>query len=169
MGSISWQSIIAVDCYIIAGIIQALLVVNNPSYTPTKWAGTLFTILTVVVVVAFNTFGATHLPFAEGIFATCRVFAFVPIIVTLWVIVSPKSSWSDVFVNFRDYTGTWPSTGLSVMVGQISCMFVTLGSDAVAHLAEEVEDAAIVVPQGMMWSYILVKTSCSKYDTAADT
>lgn len=164
MASISWQSIIAVDCYIISDIIQALLVVNNPAYTPTKWAGTLFTILTVVVVVAFNTFGATHLPFAEGIFATCRVFAFVPIIVTLWVMVSPKSSAAEVFVHFRDHTGTWPSTGLSVLVGQISCMFVTLGSDAVAHLAEEVEDAAIVVPQGMMWSYILVSELLAKSD-----
>jgi amino acid transporter len=156
MASISWQSIIAVDCYIISDIIQALLVVNNPNYNPTRWAGTLFTILTVIFVVAFNTFGATHLPFAEGIFATCRVFAFAPLIVTLWVMVTPKLDPAEVFVNFRDHTGTWPSTGLSALVGQISCMFVTLGSDAVAHLAEEVEDAAIVVPQGMMWSYILV-------------
>ena len=70
--------------------------------------------------------------------------------------VSPKSSWSDVFLTLRDHTGTWPSTGLSALVGQITCVFVTLGSDAVAHLAEEVEDAAIVVPQGMVWSYILV-------------
>ena len=43
-----------------------------------------------------------------------------------------------------------------VLVGQISCVFVTLGSDALAHLGEDVEDAAIVVPQGMVWSYLLV-------------
>jgi amino acid transporter len=161
MASISWQSIIAVDCYIISDIIQALLVVNNPNYTPTQWAGTLFTIVTVMIVVAFNTFGASHLPFAEGIFATCRVFAFVPIVVTLWVIITPKTPPADVFISFKDHTGSWPNTGLSVLVGQISGMFVTLGSDAVAHLAEEVEDAAIVVPQGMMWSYILVSLSLS--------
>ena len=76
--------------------------------------------------------------------------------------VTPKSDPAEVFVNFRDHTGTWPSTGLSALVGQISCMFVTLGSDAVAHLAEEVEDAAIVVPQGMVWSYILVSKTMLK-------
>lgn len=164
MTSISWQSIIAVDCYIISDIIQALMVVNNPTYSPKQWAGTLFTILTVIVVAAFNTFAASHLPFAEGVFATCRVFAFVPIIVTLWVMVSPKMSAAEVFVHFKDHTHTWPSTGVSVLVGQITCMFTTFGSDAVAHLAEEVEDAAVVVPQGMVWSYLLVclsKAFCS--------
>ena len=70
--------------------------------------------------------------------------------------MTPKTAPAEVFLNFRDHTGTWPSTGLSALVGQISCIFVTLGSDAVAHLAEEVADAAIVVPQGMVWSYILV-------------
>ena len=166
MTSISWQSIIAVECYIISDIIQALLKVNNPTYSPTRWAGTLFTILTVIVVSAFNTFAASHLPFAEGIFATCRVFAFVPIIVTLWVMVSPKIPPAEVFVHFTDHTGSWPSTGLSVLVGQITCMFTTFGSDAVAHLSEEVEDAAVVVPQGMVWSYILVR--CVIYGAAED-
>lgn len=156
MTSISWQSIIAVDCYILSDIIQALIIVNNPTYSPMRWAGTLFTIVTVTVVSAFNTFAASHLPFAEGVFATCRVFAFVPIVVTLWVMVSPKMPASEVFIHFRDHTHSWPNTGTSVLVGQITCMFTTFGSDAVAHLAEEVEDAAFVVPQGMVWSYILV-------------
>ena len=35
-------------------------------------------------------------------------------------------------------------------------MFTTFGSHAVAHLAEEVEDAAVVAPQGLVWSYLLV-------------
>lgn len=135
------------DCYIISDIVQALIGVNHPTYSPKRWAGTLFTILTVMVVSAFNTFAASHLPFAEGVFATCRVFAFVPIVVTLWVMVTPKMPASEVFLRFTDHTHTWPNTGLSVLVGQITCMFTTFGSDAVAHLAEEVEDAAIVVPR----------------------
>ncbi|KAK3707489.1 hypothetical protein LTR37_012131 [Vermiconidia calcicola] len=160
--SIAWQSIVATDCYIIAGIIQALMVVNDPAYSSTRWAGTLLTIVAVMMVSAFNTFAASHLPIAEGIFATCRVFAFVPIVVTLWVIVSPKTPAPEVFVNFGDHTGTWPSTGLSVLVGQTTALFVSLGSDAVAHLCEEVQEAAIVVPEGMMWSYLLVRSPLKK-------
>jgi amino acid transporter len=105
---------------------------------------------------AFDIFAAGHLRIAEGVFATCRVFAFVPVFVTLWVIVSPKRSPTEVFGQFKDYTGTWPSAGLSVLVGQVTGIFTSLRSDALAHLAEEVEDAAMVVPSGMVWSYGLV-------------
>lgn len=34
-------------------------------------------------------------------------------------------------------------------------VFIVLGSDSVAHLAEEVEDAAHIVPRSMFWSYII--------------
>lgn len=51
--------------------------------------------------------------------------------------------------------GGWPSTTLSVLVGQLPSMFIWLGSDAVTHLAEEVEDAARLVPQSMVRSYLL--------------
>lgn len=158
MTSIAWQSIIAVDCYIIADIIQALIVVNNPGYAPTRWASTLLTTMAIAAVSTFNTFAASHLPIAEGVFATFRVFSLVPIIVTLWVMVSPKMPAAEVFVHFRDHTGTWPNIGTSVLVGQISNIFTTCRSDAVAHLAEEVEDAAIAVPRAMVWSYISVRS-----------
>lgn len=78
--------------------------------------------------------------------------------------------------NFRS-AGGWSSLPLSVMVGQVSSIFAVLGSDGVVHLSEEVEAAAIFVPQGeqtlkvfdgcwssltmifspqgMIWSYLL--------------
>ena len=113
--------------------------------------------MAIMMVAAFNTFAASHLPFAEGLFATCRVFALVPIVVTLWIMVSPKTPATEVFVHFRDHTRSWPNIGTSVLVGQITSVFTTIGSDAVEHLSEEVEDAAVVVPQGMVWSFILVR------------
>ena len=154
ISTISWQAIVAVDCYIIGGIIQALIVVNHPGYNPTNWAETLLIILTILLVSAFNTFAASHLSFTEGVFATCHVFAFVPICVTFWVMVSPKIPPAEVFVRFRDDTGTWGSTGLSVLVGQIASAFTTIRCDAVANLAEEVEDDGTIVSQGMLWSFL---------------
>lgn len=155
MSAISWQSVVTVDCYIIGGIIQALINVNNLTYEPTNWARTLLTILTVVLVAAFNAFAAPHLSFAEGVFATFHIFALVPVCVTLWVMVSPKTPPSDVFIHFKDYTRSWPSTGLSVLIGQTTAIFSTIRCDAVAHMAEEVERAAEVVPYGMIWSFVL--------------
>ena len=137
-----------------AGIIQALIQVNYAHYEPTRWGTTLITIVVVVTTAAFNVFAASHLSVAEGVFATFHVFAFVPVVISLWVLAPTKSA-ADVFFNFKDHGGGWPSTALAVLVGQVSCMFVTIGSDSVAHISEEVEDAAYIVPQAMIWSYIL--------------
>lgn len=43
--------------------------------------------------------------------------------------------------------------GLSLMVGQISAIYSILGSDATAHMAEEVRDASRYVPISLFWSY----------------
>lgn len=155
LSTIAWQSTVAVDSIAIGGIIDALIAINNPTYDPARWVTTGLTILTILLVAAFNTFAAGHLSFAEGVFMTCHVFAFVPICVTLWVMVWPKTSPAQVFAHFRDYTGSWPSTGLSVLVGQGANVFATSRCDAVANLAEEVEDAGAIIPQGMVWAFLL--------------
>ena len=134
----------------IAGIMQALITVNNPLYEPRRWVETLLMMMVVILMSLFNAFAASNLTFVEGMFATCHVFAFVPVCITLWVMVTPKTSATDVFVNFRDHTGAWPNAGVSVLVGQITGIFTTIGSDALGHLAEEVESAATVVPRGMV-------------------
>lgn len=128
---------------------------NDPSYHATRWQATLLIIGTVVAVSAFNIFLAKHLSLSEGIFAICHVFAFFPIVISLWVLTDPKQPAREVFLHFTDNGGQWPRLGLSVLVGQVSCMFVVLGSDGVAHLAEEIEDAGRIVPQSMIWGYLL--------------
>lgn len=155
LSTISWQSIVAVDCCVIGGIIQALIAVNDPTYNSTRWADTLLTILTALLVAAFNTFAASHLSLTEGVFTTCHVFAFVPLCATLCVLVSPKSSPSEVFAQLKDHTGTWPSVSLSALVGQTANILTTLRSDAVANLAGEVENAGVTLPQGMIWAFLL--------------
>lgn len=74
----------------------------------------------------FNIFGAKRLPLAEGIFVTCHFFAFIPVIVTL-LVLAPKVKAEDVFTGFTDNGAGWPSISLTVMVGQVSSMFVVLG------------------------------------------
>ena len=67
--------------------------------------------------------------------------------------MAPKPSAADVFQHFTQTGDTWPDTNLALFVGQVSNLFVMLGSDGVAHLAEEIEDAGVVLPQSMLWSY----------------
>jgi len=149
---VSWQSMVVIECYTISDIIQAIILVIDPTYVATRWRGTLLTMAAALVVSTFNIVLASHLSWCEGLFATVHFFAFVPVLVGL-VIMAPKPSAAEVFSNFTQTGGTWPDTSLALFVGQVSNLFVMLGSDGVAHLAEEIEDAGVVLPQSMLWSY----------------
>lgn len=50
----------------VAGLIQALVALNNESYVPERWHQTLFTIAVVLSSVVFNTVLAVKLPLIEG-------------------------------------------------------------------------------------------------------
>ena len=154
LSAVSWQSFIAIDSYIVGSIIQGLIVINDASYHPTRWQGTLLIIASVICIGLFNVFAAKRLPLAEGVFVTFHVFAFFPIVIVL-LVLSPKQSAHDVFLNFTDNGAGWPNVGWATLVGQVSTMFVVLGSDSVAHMAEEIEDAGIIVPKSMVWTFLL--------------
>ncbi|PIG79407.1 amino acid transporter [Aspergillus arachidicola] len=154
LSTISWQSIVALDAYLAGTIVQGLISLNDDGYSPARWQGTLLVFAAAIGMSLFNIFGAKHLPLAEGIFVTCHFFAFIPVIVTL-LVLAPKAKAEDVFTGFTDYGSGWPSVSWTVMVGQVSCMFVVLGSDSVAHMSEEIENASVIVPKSMIWAFLL--------------
>ena len=65
--------------------------------------------------------------------------------VTLLVMQKNKNSARYVFVDVVPSTG-WSSTGFSFLFGILSISWTITDSDAVAHIAEEIKDAAIVAP-----------------------
>lgn len=98
---------------------QALIVLNDAAYEPTRWQGTLLTMAAGIFVASFNIFFAKNLPLAEGIFATIHVFAFIPVIVCLWAMTPVKQSAAEVFLHFTDNGAGWPNIGATVLVGQV--------------------------------------------------
>lgn len=143
---------VVIECYAISDIIQAMILVMDPNYIATRWRGTLLTMAAALAVSTFNIVLASHLSWCEGVFATVHFFAFVPILVGLFI-MAPKPTAAEVFLHFTQTGGNWPDKSLALFVGQVSNLFVMLGSDGVAHLAEEIEDAGVVLPQSMLWSY----------------
>jgi len=99
--------------------VQALLVINDATYTPERWQGTLLTWVAVIAVASFNIFCAKHLPLAEGIFCSVHIFSFVPVIVCLWVMTPTKQSAAAVFTQFTDNGAGWPTMSATVLVGQV--------------------------------------------------
>lgn len=136
LSTVSWQSIVALDCYIVGALVQSLISINDITYIPTRWQCTLLIIAWAFSIAVFNIFGAKHLPLAEGIFVTGHFFCFFPIIIIL-LVLAPKRSTKEVFLEFSDHGGGWPNIGLSTMVGQVSAVFAVLGSDSVARKFQE--------------------------------
>ncbi|KAK4925054.1 hypothetical protein LTR49_007827 [Elasticomyces elasticus] len=148
-----WQSVNAAYCYIIAGSIQELIQLNNPGYVQKNWHMTLLIITATLVASFIRILYSNHLSLLEGIYCVLHVYALVPLALTLWVL-APDGSWKGVFTNFHN-GGGWPSTWLSVFAGQTTSIFVWLGSDSVAHLSEEVQDAAHILPPAIVAGYLI--------------
>ncbi|KAK0833658.1 hypothetical protein LTR73_001421 [Friedmanniomyces endolithicus] len=104
-----------------------------------------------------NTVGARYLALMEVFVAIFLVLGYVVNITVLWV-MSSKYSTSEVFGSFDNGNG-WSSTGFGILTAQTSALYLILGSDGAAHMAEETQDASVNVPRGMISSYLIGTTS----------
>jgi amino acid transporter len=152
MSTLSWQAGTASGSFLTGTIIQALIQINNPDYDPTAWQGTLLVFAMVLVLWVANTWGARDLPLIQNVLLIVHVFAFLAVIIVLWV-MAPRNSAKVAFTQFTQ-EGGWSSMGLALMVGQISAIYGSLCSDCTAHMAEEVTDAGRNVPNAMFWAYV---------------
>jgi amino acid transporter len=82
-----------------------------------------------------------------------HVAGFLATVVVLWAI-GPTVSAEEALLNFSNLGG-WSSTGLALMVGQLTVVFALGGSDAAAHISEEVKYSGLTVPRAIFWTIIL--------------
>ncbi|KAF7593016.1 hypothetical protein BBP40_012103 [Aspergillus hancockii] len=144
MSVLAWQAGAASGSFLTGTIIQGLITVRNPDYNAQNWQGTLFVFAMVLVIYFFNVYAAGWMPRIQNLLLALHVLCFVVVIIVLWA-MAPRQSASAVFLEFSN-TGGWSSTGLALMVGQISAIYSVLSSDATAHMSEEVRDAGRYVP-----------------------
>jgi choline transport protein len=138
----------------LAGIIQQLIATANPETTfSTQWQVTLLMFAFTFLIVAFNIWGAHHLPLAEGIILFAHIFGFFAFLIIFWVMAEHAPA-EKVFTEFYD-GGGWGSKGLSTLIGLTSAIWCFIGPDAGAHMSEELKDASIQLPKAMMWSITL--------------
>jgi choline transport protein len=150
---LGWQTGIASIAFLAGGQIQGLIILNNPSYEPQRWHGTLLIMAVASFSIVFNTLLARKLPLVEGTVLVLHIFGFFAVFVTMWVLGS-RSKASDVFTSFQDNAG-WGNIGLSCLVGQLAPIFSLLGSDAATHMSEELRDASHTLPRAMIWTAIV--------------
>lgn len=127
-------------------MIQGLLIQNDSDYTPQRWHGCLIGYAALFI----NTYLATLLPKTESAVLLLHVFGFFFVLIPL-VYFGPHGDPSTVFKQFLN-EGHWPTQGLSFFIGLTTSMIAFVGLGAAAHMAEEIEDAAIVIPRSMVAS-----------------
>ncbi|KAI0019842.1 putative amino acid permease [Xylariomycetidae sp. FL0641] len=145
--------------FLTATMIQGLIILNYPdTYEPQNWHGTLMYCALTVVVVFVNIFGIRIFPHLETMALILHVVFFFCILVPL-VHLAPRSSSDFVFRSFAN-NGGWHSDGVSWFIGLLTSTYALTGIDGASHMAEEVDNAAVVVPRTMIWSMILSGTLC---------
>ena len=103
----------------------------------------------MLLVFLVNSVGTRLLSLIEGLILIVHVTAFLAVLVPM-IYFSPHGSAKSVFVTFTDLGG-WDSDGLAWFIGfSLSANLPLIGYDGPAHLAEEVRDAARVVPRTMV-------------------
>ncbi|TVY55613.1 Choline transport protein [Lachnellula suecica] len=150
---IGWQAGQASVAFISASMIQGMVVLNHPEYTPTRWQGTLIFYAVIAFIVFINTYLARWLPKIEGAVLCVHILGFFAILIPL-VYLAPHGSTTDVFATFIN-GGGWNTDGVSFFVGLTTSVFSFLGADSACHMAEEIHNASTIVPWAMFGSVIL--------------
>ena len=148
-----WQAFLASDGYLNGLLIQGLIVLANPGYNFKVWHGVFLYWALIGFSLFINTAVSSLLPKFEAFILILHVLGFFAIIFPL-VILGPHADPKEVFTTFIN-DGNWPTMGLSFMVGLLGNVFAFFGADAAIHMSEEIQGAATVVPQSIMFSIVL--------------
>ncbi len=104
---LGWQVGNTSIAFLVAGQIQGLIILNNDTYVPQRWHGTMLVIAINTFSQAFNTFLARKLPLVEGIVLVLHIFGFFAILVPLLVLdVGDAAESSHDDQNGRHDAGT---------------------------------------------------------------
>ncbi|KAI7204568.1 amino acid transporter-like protein [Hortaea werneckii] len=150
LSAIGWQVYLAGVGFMVGGLIQAFVALNNESYVPERWHQTLFTVEVVLCSVVFNTVLAVKLPLIEGVLLGLHLCGAFVVVIPLWIMASRTQVNPALF----DYTnvGGWDTKGLAALIGMVTPLNVLIGYDCTVHMAEELHDASITLPKVIMWS-----------------
>jgi amino acid transporter len=140
MAVLAWQAGSASGSFLTGTIIQGLISVRDPNYSPENWQGTLFVFAMVAVIYVFNVYAASWMPRIQNMLLVLHIFCWVVIVVVLWA-MAPHQPAEVVFTQFYN-GGGWSTMGVSLMIGQISAIYGSLSvlRSFSSHLSQCVHD-----------------------------
>ncbi|KAJ4195480.1 hypothetical protein NW759_016460 [Fusarium solani] len=148
-----WQGSVASSALLTGNMILGLISLNNDSFEPKLWQGTLLFWAIFAFAVSINILVSSVLPKFEGLILILHVLGFFAILIPL-VILGPHGDVEELFTTFVN-NGGWPSQGLSFMVGMMGNVFAFVGTDAAFHMSEETVNPSVVVPASVLLSLFI--------------
>lgn len=146
--SLAWIATIATETIFLGTMIEGLITLNNPGFASQRWQNTLLAWASVAGTWFINVVVPNILPRYQIFMLVLHLAGFVAITATL-LAMSPKKSADFVFHTSLN-EGGWPTQGLSYCVGFIGNIATFVGADASVHMAEEVANAAVVIPRAII-------------------
>ena len=120
-----WHCSAASAAYLLGTLIQGLVILNNDTYLPQLWHGTLIMFAGLAFCALLNAFLVKYLPHLEGVVLILHVCGFFAVVIPL-TYLGPQSTPEFVFTSFQN-GGGWSSNGLAWCVGLISSTFPFIG------------------------------------------
>ncbi|MCJ1393349.1 hypothetical protein MMC18_006222 [Xylographa bjoerkii] len=145
-----WQGTLASAAFLSATLIQGLAVLNNMEYVSQPYQATLLFWAVISFAVFMNAIGGTLLPKFEGFILILHILGFSAILIPL-IVLGDHQGPSEVFDLFLNTN--WPTQGLSFMVGITGSLFVFVGANGAIHMSEEIQNAPVIVPRAIVFTY----------------
>lgn len=133
--SLAWIATIATESLFAGLMLEGIVILNHPEYTPKQYQGTFITWAVIAVCIFINVVIPAWLPRLEVFTMVFHIAGFFAILVTLLVVTNPRASTSDVWLTTNN-SGGWPTQGLSYCVGflgNVSSSFCLLTTLVTAH------------------------------------
>ncbi|PSN68672.1 amino acid transporter [Corynespora cassiicola Philippines] len=153
MSTLGWIASVASSVFVVTTLIEAMINVTDAHFEFPAWQYTLIMLAFLVLTIWLNTWGAKSLPVVETISLFAHIGGWAITFIAIWA-MCPRNDPSDVFTNIVS-RGGWDNVGVACLISQVTVIYCNLGSDAIVHISEEVEDASLIVPQCMWWSFVV--------------
>lgn len=127
-----WQGSIVGLSFAAGTIIEGLIILNNDSYTPKQWHGTLLVIAMVAFAIIFNTTLAKRLPLIENFLLYVHALGLFAVVIPL-LVMADKSSGHNALLIFTN-SGNWGTMGTAVMIGMLTPLGSMMGFDCMVHM-----------------------------------
>jgi amino acid permease (GABA permease) len=144
-----WVALVATNSSLASTLIVNIISLLHPEHQSKSWHQFLIFLAVTAVAFCINAFMATLLPRINQFALVFSILGFFIISITVLACAAPHYATPEyVFATFINTTG-WPD-GVAWLLGLLQGGLGLTGFDAVAHMIEEIPDAAVQGPRIMI-------------------